>query len=519
MDISLQMTLKPSPADGVLVKLQSADLETAQPSSFVEFLKDEEKKLQDAQEVSALSVAAVLAAMQTPLVAESAPALETGAGSEIGKTNNQSAFAALKTNQFLTGLPPQNAGSVMGNPNATSSVQADAAGAALFSSAPKPASAQAVAVEPAVEIQSSTVKMTSSVQADSAGAAIFSFAPKPASAQAVAVEPVVEIQSSTVKMTSSVQADSAGAASLSSPAVGRTTSVENQQQAAQNIKQSDVETPMPLTTVLSGSDSEKAVTQTPNQTNPDGEKIVATGSRASETNLKIDESQSQMQLDVNKAIKETRVGTVEQPSLAVRSASSELVAAQEGLRVSQTQPADEKIKLEAKADIDPTVVATGAAKETVVIKEPGKLSSAQVNALAADVIQQVTSQMKVRIKSGNTTMHLQLNPRDLGTIDVQMIKNTQGVSVTFFAEQASTGQLLETQINQLRQSLKDAGVNLTGLNISQYDQPKQEGGFLKQGPHFSQYSQRGAQQAESVIVERERPQRIGGSSSEIDYLI
>ncbi|MCX6060560.1 MAG: flagellar hook-length control protein FliK, partial [Chloroflexi bacterium] len=401
----------------------------------------------------------------------------------------------------------------------TASVQADSAGAAIFSSAPKPASAQAVAVEPVVEIQSSTVKMTSSVQADSAGAAIFSSAPKPAFAQAVAVEPVVEIQSSTVKMTSSVQADSAGAASLSSPAVGRTTSVENQQQAAQNIKQSDVETPMPLTTVLSGSDSEKVVTQTPNQTNLNGEKIVATGSRASEINLKIDESQSQMQLDVNKAIKETRVGTVEQPSLAVRSASSELVAAQEGLRVSQAQPADEKIKLEAKADIDPTVVATGAAKETVVIKEPGKLSSAQVNALAADVIQQVTSQMKVRIKSGNTTMHLQLNPRDLGTIDVQMIKNTQGVSVTFFAEQAATGQLLETQINQLRQSLKDAGVNLTGLNISQYDQPKQEGGFLKQGPHFSQYSQRGAQQAESVIVERERPQRIGGSSSEIDYLI
>ena len=478
MDISLQMALKPSPADGVLVKLQSADLETAQPSSFVEFLKDEEKKLQDAQEVSALSVAAVLAAMQTPLVAESAPALETGAGSEIGKTNNQSAFAALKTNQFLTGLPPQNAGSVMGNPNATSSVQADSAGAAIFSSAPKPASAQAVAVEP-----------------------------------------VVEIQSSTVKTTASVQADSAGAASLSSPAVGRTASVENQQQAAQNIKQSDVETPMPLTTVLSGSDSEKTVTQTSNQTNLNGEKIVAAGSRVSETNLNIDESQSQMQMDVNKAIKETRVGTVEQPSLAVRSASSELVAAQEGLRVSQAQPADEKIKLEAKADIDPTVVATGAAKETVVIKEPGKLSSAQVNALAADVIQQVTSQMKVRIKSGNTTMHLQLNPKDLGTIDVQMIKNTQGVSVTFFAEQAATGQLLETQINQLRQSLKDAGVNLTGLNISQYDQPKQEGGFLKQGPHFSQYSQRGAQQAESVIVERERPQRIGGSSSEIDYLI
>jgi flagellar hook-length control protein FliK len=127
--------------------------------------------------------------------------------------------------------------------------------------------------------------------------------------------------------------------------------------------------------------------------------------------------------------------------------------------------------------------------------------------------------MKVKIKSGNTSMNLQLNPKELGAIEVQIIKNAQGVSVTFFAEQPATGQLLETQINQLRQSLKDAGVQLTGLNISQHDQPKQEGGFFKQDPQFNQYSQRNAFQTETGIKEREQPERIRGSLNEVDYLI
>ena len=116
-------------------------------------------------------------------------------------------------------------------------------------------------------------------------------------------------------------------------------------------------------------------------------------------------------------------------------------------------------------------------------------------------------------------MRLQMNPKDMGAIEVHMVSNAKGVSVTFFAEQAGTGQLLETQMDHLRQSLKDAGVQLTNLNISQHDQPKQEGGFQKQDPHFGSFSQRVAPQAETANKERARPERIGGSISEVDYLI
>ncbi len=154
-----------------------------------------------------------------------------------------------------------------------------------------------------------------------------------------------------------------------------------------------------------------------------------------------------------------------------------------------------------------------------VVNIAEKTTAPQVNVKATEVIQQIMHQMKARIKSGATSMRLQLNPVELGGIEVQMTRNAEGVSVTFFAEQASTGHLLETQMNQLRQSLKDAGVQLTGLNISQHDQPKQEGGFFKGHSYSNQYFQSSAPQTETANKERERQDRIGGSLNEVDYLI
>jgi flagellar hook-length control protein FliK len=100
-----------------------------------------------------------------------------------------------------------------------------------------------------------------------------------------------------------------------------------------------------------------------------------------------------------------------------------------------------------------------------------------------------------------------------------MTHNAQGVSVSFITEQASTGQLIESQVSQLRQSLKEAGVQLANLNISQQHQSHQEGGGFKQGQQFAQTLRRDVPQAEISIEERMRPQRIDGLTSEIDYLI
>jgi flagellar hook-length control protein FliK len=125
-------------------------------------------------------------------------------------------------------------------------------------------------------------------------------------------------------------------------------------------------------------------------------------------------------------------------------------------------------------------------REPLEIKAAEKGPAAPVPSQASEVIQQILHQLNARVTSGPGTMRLQLNPRDLGAIEVQMVSSPQGVKVTFFAEQASTGRLLEADLNQLRQTLTEAGVQFTGLSLGQHSQPRQAGGFLQENPPFAQ---------------------------------
>ena len=174
-------------------------------------------------------------------------------------------------------------------------------------------------------------------------------------------------------------------------------------------------------------------------------------------------------------------------------------------------------KVEAKEpglELESSAAIAGTDKGTAAVDVVKKSSVARVEPMLSDVIEQITSQLKVRIKSGETSIRMNLNPETLGAIEVQMTHSAQGISVSFITEQSSTGQLLESQVSQLRQSLKDAGVQLTNLNISQHQHSNQEGGGFKQSQQFVQTSQRGVPQVDEAI----QPQRVG-LTSEIDYLV
>ncbi len=149
------------------------------------------------------------------------------------------------------------------------------------------------------------------------------------------------------------------------------------------------------------------------------------------------------------------------------------------------------------------------------------ISTLDQTALSLDIVQQVMQQMSATLKSGPSSMHLQLNPRELGAIDVQMVKSSQGMSVTFAAEHASTGRLLETQIGQLRQSLTDSGVKLSELNISQQGFSSQQGSTSRQQNQFDKQPawrdvipSRPEQMAAEIKVEQ-----VSRKLQGVDYLV
>ena len=215
---------------------------------------------------------------------------------------------------------------------------------------------------------------------------------------------------------------------------------------------------------------------------------------------------------------------LETPVSVQPDASTEVVSDKQDQRADRIHTTDEKI-LPAKKQTEPNEMLESASvtpntvKQTIVIGPIEKGSTIQVDSRAVAVTQQLIRQLNGRLKSGSTSMHLQLNPEQLGAIEVEMVKDSQGVSVTFFAEQASTGKLLETQFSQLRQSLADSGVQLSGLNISQHSHSGQEGGFLQQNTNFAQNSQHETLQREVNTKESARAERVTGQMSEVDYLI
>lgn len=179
-----------------------------------------------------------------------------------------------------------------------------------------------------------------------------------------------------------------------------------------------------------------------------------------------------------------------------------------------------ELHVESESSVEPNFVVTEPEKGSG-FDAVDEVATGQTKPESIELIEQIISQVKPRFKNGETSMRLKLVPEDLGAIEIQMTSNERGVSLNFVTEQATTAQSLEAQSGQLRQSLKDAGFQLTDLNISQQNQPGQKGGFFSQERPFAQANAppRGIPRVGTPKAEATRPQRMIGSTHEIDYLV
>lgn len=123
-----------------------------------------------------------------------------------------------------------------------------------------------------------------------------------------------------------------------------------------------------------------------------------------------------------------------------------------------------------------------------IVSTESKAPVKAANLLAADepgsrqdtVIRQITQKIENMTQNGPSSLKIELHPLDLGSIEIRLVRNQQGVSVTFLAEQPGTGRLLSEQADQLRQSLMDAGVQLSNLNINQESRSNQQNSYFNQ---------------------------------------
>jgi hypothetical protein len=96
---------------------------------------------------------------------------------------------------------------------------------------------------------------------------------------------------------------------------------------------------------------------------------------------------------------------------------------------------------------------------------------------AATPVQQLVRAVDLLVRMDQSSMRVQLYPESLGRIEVRITQGPQGTGVLMVAEQPQTERLLLTSLNELRQSLAQAGVQLAELAIGQQNA---RGGFFRQ---------------------------------------
>lgn len=98
------------------------------------------------------------------------------------------------------------------------------------------------------------------------------------------------------------------------------------------------------------------------------------------------------------------------------------------------------------------------------------------------VLVQVERALEALTESTPTAVRVQLQPESLGRIELRVAHGEHGLRVTLTAESAATGQLLERRLDDLRQALAAAGVEVAGLSVNVGSSQADERALLWQRP-------------------------------------
>lgn len=156
--------------------------------------------------------------------------------------------------------------------------------------------------------------------------------------------------------------------------------------------------------------------------------------------------------------------------------------------------------------------AAGIVQTTTQISEPARLAEAPKN----EVINQVANQLDQMVKTNRSSVRMQLYPEELGHIDLRIVTTKDGINVTMVTEKASTQQALKSEMDSLRQSIEQAGIQLTNLNINQGQNSNRQQSF-EHRQNFSNGSYPGTGSDNSNSSSNEPKKHL--TSTVVDYKV
>ncbi len=127
--------------------------------------------------------------------------------------------------------------------------------------------------------------------------------------------------------------------------------------------------------------------------------------------------------------------------------------------------------------------------------------------------EQIAKRIGIMSSEKLQTVHIQLDPPELGSLDVKIKIQNDQMQVAFTSNHAQVRDALEAQSPRLKEMLEQQGINLSDVNVS--DQPKQQAG---NGNNDAQTAQEGAMSTMSNDADnQDQTTTVLESDSLVDY--
>lgn len=83
-----------------------------------------------------------------------------------------------------------------------------------------------------------------------------------------------------------------------------------------------------------------------------------------------------------------------------------------------------------------------------------------------EIISQINEHMKLQMKEGITQLQMQLNPENLGTVNLTLASKESGVTAQLTAQNEAVKAALESQVMVLKQNLEEQGVKVEAVEVT-----------------------------------------------------
>lgn len=105
-------------------------------------------------------------------------------------------------------------------------------------------------------------------------------------------------------------------------------------------------------------------------------------------------------------------------------------------------------------------------RQNVVETMTQALGNSQTNVNAENILRQITDAIKVNISQETTSMELQLNPENLGKINLQVVAKNGVITAHLAAENEAVKAALENQVVQLRENFNNQGIKVEAIEVT-----------------------------------------------------